>query len=78
VAAVRQRRDEGSSAEDLLARLGADVRFPFDEAELRALVEQGPLPVGRATEQVAAFAARVEKLAAAHPGSATYTGGAVL
>ena len=78
VAAVRQRREEGSAADDLLARLGADGRFPLDEAELRSLVEDGPVPVGRAPEQVAAYVARVEKLAAAHPDAASYVGGAVI
>ena len=78
VAAVRQRREEGSAADDLLARLGADGRYPFDEAELRSLVEDGPVPVGRAQEQVAAYVARVEKLAAAHPDAASYVGGTVI
>jgi hypothetical protein len=50
----------------------------MDEAELRALVEGSPVPVGRAGEQVAAYAARVEKLVAAHPDAAAYRGGSVL
>jgi adenylosuccinate lyase len=78
VAAVRQRREQGSAADDLLARLGADERFPLEEAELRVLVERGPVPVGRAAEQVAAYVARVEKLVAAHPEAAAYHGGSVL
>ena len=78
VAAVRQRREEGGVADDLLARLGADDRFPMDEAELRALVEGTPVPVGRAGHQVAAYVARVEKLVAAHADAAAYRGGSVL
>jgi adenylosuccinate lyase len=78
VEAVNERRRHGSGTDDLLTRLGADDHFPFDEAELRRLVNEGPVPVGRAGEQVATFVGRVGRVVARHPDAASYRGGAVL
>jgi adenylosuccinate lyase len=78
VAAARQRREHPERADDLLDRLGADDRFPLSRHELGTLVHGEAVPVGRAAEQVRAFADRVGELVAAHPEAAAYQGDEVL
>jgi adenylosuccinate lyase len=78
VAAARQRREQGGDADDLLARLAGDDRFPLSGPELDALVHGEAAPVGRAAAQVRRFVDEVAALVAARPEAAAYQGGEVL
>jgi adenylosuccinate lyase len=71
-------RAEGSEGNDLVERLAADQRLGLDRAQLdRALGE--PLGfVGAAVDQVGAFVAAVDELAARHPEGAQYQGESIL
>ena len=70
-------RQEGSPNR-LLERLGADERFPLDEAELRALLSDTVSFTGAAADQVAEVARQVGLVVAAHPEAAAYRPGAIL
>jgi len=72
VAAALAARDEGADAAGLLDRLAADERVPLDRAGLDALVADPLAFVGDARRQVAAFAATVAEVVAAHPAAAEY------
>ena len=84
---IRRARGGGGAP---AARGGQRGRRPARPARRRRSVPHGrgraprrwsrgrPVPVGRAGDQVAAYVARVEKLAAAHPDAAAYHGGSVL
>ncbi|GAA0404624.1 adenylosuccinate lyase [Acrocarpospora corrugata] len=77
VAAALAMRVDGSG-NDVLDRLGADGRFPLDRAALEALLADRLSFTGAAEAQVAAVAARVERVVAAHPGAAGYVPSAIL
>lgn len=68
----------GQRANDLFERLAADDRLGLGAEELHALVDQPMAFTGAASDQVAAVAARVEPIVAAHPQAAAYTPGAIL
>jgi adenylosuccinate lyase len=61
-----------------VAALATDSRIGLDEAEVRALVGDPLDLAGAATAQVAAFVARVDEVAKAHPVAACYAGADVL
>jgi adenylosuccinate lyase len=78
VTAARERRERGDISDDLLARLGDDVRFPFSRDELQRLVHGNDVAVGRASHQVDEFLRRVQRVGVAHPKAVSYQGGEVL
>ncbi|MFH1567283.1 MAG: adenylosuccinate lyase [Gemmatimonadota bacterium] len=67
VAAALRMREEGAAQNDLAARLGADPRVPLTAAEIATLLGHSQDFVGRAGEQVDAFARQVEEVAARYP-----------
>jgi adenylosuccinate lyase len=69
---------EGSGANELIARLGADERFPLDRARLEALLGEPISFTGAAQAQVEAVVARVEQVVARYPQAAAYRPGAIL
>ncbi len=73
VAVAREMRDAGAP-NDLLDRLGADERFPFDRSELVALLADHQQFVGRSGAQVDTFVARVASLSSSHAAVAGYRG----
>lgn len=78
VAVALSLREQGSSENDLLARLAADERLPLDLKALEALIAQPIQFVGAAQAQVASFVSSVEALVAKHPEAATYEPGSIL
>ena len=66
-------REDPDKAGDLPARLGADDRFPLDEAELRALLSDPLDFVGDARRQTSTFTARVADVLTHHPAAAGFT-----
>jgi adenylosuccinate lyase len=73
-----QMRETGRSDNDLLDRLAADPRLGATRAELEAAIANPIELTGTAGQQVAALAAQIEAIAAAHPGAAAYRPGPVL
>ncbi|WP_329430222.1 adenylosuccinate lyase [Streptosporangium sp. NBC_01495] len=69
---------EGSAGNELIARLGADERFPLDAAALAALLGEPISFTGAASAQVEAVVARVEAVVARYPQAAAYRPGAIL
>ncbi|MFB9680772.1 adenylosuccinate lyase [Streptosporangium vulgare] len=69
---------EGAGGNELIARLGADERFPLEEAALRALLGEPLSFTGAASAQVEAVVARVEAVVARYPQAAAYRPGAIL
>ena len=65
-------RDQGSSDNDLLARLAADPRIPLDRNELAGLLSRPLDFVGTAPTQVQRFASRVELLTQRYPDALAY------
>src|SRR5690606_6095521 len=78
VATVNDLRAGKTTVNDLVDRLGADDRIPFDRDQIAAIVASGESNAGAARSQVAAFAESVGRLEAAHPKAAAYTPGAIL
>lgn len=78
VAVALSLREQGSSENDLLARLAADERLPLDLKALEALIAQPIQFVGAAQSQVASFVSSVEALVAKHPEAASYEPGSIL
>jgi adenylosuccinate lyase len=73
-----QMRVTGRSDNDLLDRLAADPRLGITRAELEAAIANPIELTGTAGQQVAALAAQIEAIAAAHPEAAAYRPGPVL
>src|SRR5699024_590613 len=72
VATALEMREQGRTDNDLYQRLVDDGRLGLDRDQLAGLVSD-PLELsGTARAQVAAVAAEVERLAAAHPEAAAY------
>ncbi|WP_436762210.1 adenylosuccinate lyase [Streptosporangium sp. V21-05] len=69
---------EGAGGNELIARLGADERFPLDEAALRALLGEPLSFTGAASAQVEAVVARVAQVVTRYPQAAAYRPGAIL
>jgi adenylosuccinate lyase len=78
VAVALQMRETGRIDNDLLDRLAADPRLGITRAELEAAITDPIELTGTAGQQVATLAAKIEKLAAAHPDAANYRPGPVL
>jgi adenylosuccinate lyase len=78
VAVALKMREEGSSDNDLLARLANDPRLPLDLPALKALIAEPISFVGAAESQVGEFVACVEKLAEKHPAASKYRPGDIL
>jgi adenylosuccinate lyase len=78
VEAALQMRETGRSDNDLLDRLAADPRLGITRAELEAAIANPIELTGTAGQQVAALAAQIEAIAAAHPEAAAYRPGPVL
>jgi adenylosuccinate lyase len=78
VEAALQMRETGRSDNDLLDRLAADPRLGITRAELEAAIANPIQLTGTAGQQVAALAAQIEAIAAAHPEAAAYRPGPVL
>ncbi|MEU3169520.1 adenylosuccinate lyase [Streptosporangium sp. NPDC006930] len=69
---------EGSGGNELIARLGADERFPLERAQLEALLGEPISFTGAASAQVEAVVERVERVVARYPQAAAYRPGAIL
>ncbi|MFF3438580.1 adenylosuccinate lyase [Streptosporangium sp. NPDC002721] len=69
---------EGAGVNELIARLGADERFPLEEDRLAALLGEPISFTGAASAQVEAVVARVAQVVARHPQAAAYRPGAIL
>ena len=78
VAVSREQREQALANNDLADRLGADVRFPLDVAQTRAVCADVTPLLGLAEPQVDRFIDRVAALVAARPDAAAYSGGAVI
>ncbi len=78
VAVALEMRETARSDNDLLDRLAADPRLGLNRDQLDALVTTPLELAGIAPQQVATIAARIEKIAAAHPEAAAYRPGLVL
>jgi adenylosuccinate lyase len=68
----------GRAENDLFERLAADPRLGLDRPAIEALVADPLEFTGAAVAQVGDVVARVETLAALHPGAASYDPGAIL
>jgi adenylosuccinate lyase len=73
VAVALAMREKGTSDNDLFDRLAADARLGLTRAEIDALVADRSAFTGLASAQVAAVAARVAGVVAAHPEAAAYS-----
>jgi adenylosuccinate lyase len=78
VAVALAMRAEGSEGNDLIDRLAADERLGLDRGDLDTALGEPLGFVGAAVDQVAAFVAAVEQLAARHPEGARYQGESIL
>ncbi len=78
VAVALEMREEGTTTNDLFARLARDERLGLSHTDLTRLVSEPLEMTGAAAAQVAAVVARVERIAQADPAAAAYTPGAVL
>jgi len=65
--AVALRMREGAAENDLATRLGRDDRLPLTESEIDRILSRSQDFVGRAAEQVEAFARQVEALERRYP-----------
>ncbi len=65
-------RTEREANNDLIARLGADDRIPFDEASLHALIGEPVSLAGRASDHVAGVATMIAEIINRHPQAALY------
>jgi adenylosuccinate lyase len=72
VAVALEMREKGSEGNDLLDRLALDGRLQLSRAQLDQVVADPLGFTGAAGAQIAAFGARVEAIAAAHPAAASY------
>ena len=72
VAAALARRTQDAGGHDLLARLAEDERLRLSRADLAATVADPITFTGAAADQVAAFVARADDLAARFPEAAAY------
>jgi adenylosuccinate lyase len=77
VAVALAMRETGAADNDLADRLAADARLGLTRGEIDALVADRPAFTGLASAQVAAVAARVAELVAAHPEAAAYSPAAI-
>jgi adenylosuccinate lyase len=78
VAVALEMREQGSAGNDLLARLAADPRLGLSADQIEGAVADPLSFTGAARDQVAAVAARIDEIAAAHPDAAAYRPGAIL
>ncbi len=78
VAVALGMREQARSENDLVARLAADPRLPFNQDELSALLGQPLEFIGAAAQQTRAFVARVDALVAEHPDAVNYAPGQLL
>ncbi len=78
VAVALGMREEGTTTNDLFARLAGDERLGLSHADLTKLISEPLDMTGAAAAQVEAVVARVERLADADPEAAAYRPGAVL
>ncbi len=78
VSVALQMRERGARDNDLLERLAADPRLPFDLPALRKLVSAPIGFVGAAPSQVDQFAKTVERIVARYPEAAAYVPEAML
>jgi adenylosuccinate lyase len=78
VAVALAMRESGQADNDLLDRLAADDRLPFERADLDEFLADPVRFVGAAPRQVERFVAAVAELTARHPDAATYRPGAIL
>ena len=78
VAVALEMREAGVERNDLVERIATDDRLSADPGALRAAIEDPMAFVGRAPEQVAAFAEAVSVLAGQYPDAARYDGGEIL
>jgi adenylosuccinate lyase len=69
---------EGSTDNDVFARLAADDRLGLTEQQLASLVADPIAFTGAAVDQVQAVVRRIEDVVAAHPQAAAYTPAAIL
>jgi adenylosuccinate lyase len=77
VAVALAMREKGTADNDLLDRLVGDARLGLSRGEIDALVADRSAFTGLASAQVAAVAARVAAVVAAHPKAAGYMPGAI-
>lgn len=78
VAVALGMRNQGTSDNDLLERLGADRRIPFDADQLAGLMSDPLDFVGSAPAQVERFAQQVSEIAARFPEALAYEPAAIL
>ena len=78
VAAALARREQGAQETDLFARLAADERVPFSEAELDLMAGEPLELIGDATGQTQRFVELVYLMAASEPELARYTPAPIL
>jgi adenylosuccinate lyase len=78
VAAALAMRQTGAPANDLLDRLAADPRLGLSASELEGALADPISFTGTAVDQVAAFVAEVDGLAARYGDAATYRGAEIL
>ncbi len=72
VSVALRMRERGSAENDLVERLGNDHRIPASVEQLQAVLAQPLDFVGTAQDQVQAFAAQVEAVAARYPEALRY------
>jgi adenylosuccinate lyase len=78
VATVADLRTGKIERNNLIERLAADTRLGLSRESLDAILARGDRESGAAKTQIAAFAAAVGKLEAAHPKAAAYGPGSIL
>ena len=77
VAVALNMREHGGG-QDLVERLAADARFPLDQAQLEAALEDRHAFIGAAESQTGRVITRIDELVADHPAAAAYTPGEIL
>jgi len=77
VGAALELRKGGGPAANLVARLGADERFPLDDHALAELIDAPLALAGRAPSQIDQIANRVVKIQARYPQAVVYSPGAI-
>jgi adenylosuccinate lyase len=78
VATVNDLRTGEVKENNLVTRLGADDRFPLDEATLASILETSQNNAGAAPNQIAHFQSLVASAKKAHPEAADYVPGSIL
>ncbi|HOB04671.1 MAG TPA: adenylosuccinate lyase, partial [Propionibacteriaceae bacterium] len=78
VAVALGMREEGTTTNDLFARLASDERLGLSHHEITKLVSEPMEMTGAAASQVEAVSTRVQALADSDPEAASYSPGAVL